>query len=128
MSGVALPASADNWPNWRGPRFDGSAGGTGYGDPLDREPESVAIDLDKGTITPETALRIYKVIWDPAQRRIDVEATAAARQAEFAARKQRGRPYDAFEQEWSRLKPPEAILEHYGTWPDARPNRVLMRA
>ena len=26
----ALPASADNWPNWRGPAVDGVAAGTGY--------------------------------------------------------------------------------------------------
>ncbi len=27
---AALPASADNWPNWRGPAVDGVAAGTGY--------------------------------------------------------------------------------------------------
>ncbi|MDA7922334.1 PQQ-like beta-propeller repeat protein [Verrucomicrobiales bacterium] len=27
---TATAALADNWPNWRGARFDGSAGGTGY--------------------------------------------------------------------------------------------------
>lgn len=108
--------------------FGFSAGGTGYGDPLDRDPDSVALDLDKGTVTAETALRIYKVIWDQTSRRVDKAATEAARQDEFAARKKRGKSYAEFEQEWSKLKPSDAILEYYGTWPDAKPNKVLMRA
>jgi hypothetical protein len=40
----------------------------------------------------------------------------------------RGKSYEAFEAEWSQKKPPEAILEYYGTWPDAKPNKVWMRA
>ena len=108
--------------------FGFSAGGTGYGDPLDREPESVGIDLDKGTVTPASARHIYKVIWDEEARQIDFSATAEAREAELAARKKRGRPYHEFESEWLKKKPPEEILEYYGTWPDAKPNKVLMRA
>ena len=108
--------------------FGFSAGGTGYGDPLDRDPESVAADLDKGTVTAETAQRIYKVVWDESTRRVDKAATEAARKAEFAARKQRGKPFEAFNAEWSKKKPPEEILEYYGTWPDAKPNKVWMRA
>jgi acetophenone carboxylase len=108
--------------------FGFSAGGTGYGDPLDREPESVAVDLAKGIVTAATAHNIYKVVWDEAGRRVDAEATAAARAAEFAARKQRGRPYAEFEKEWSLKKPPESILTYYGSWPDAKPTHVLMRA
>jgi acetophenone carboxylase len=108
--------------------FGFSAGGTGYGDPLDRDPDSVAADLDKGTITSETAKRIYKVVWDETTRRVDKAATEAARKEEFAARKKRGKPFDAFNAEWSRKKPPEEILEYYGTWPDAKPDKVWMRA
>ena len=108
--------------------FGFSAGGTGYGDPLDREPESVGIDLDKGTVTTASARHIYKVIWDEDARQIDFSATAEARKAELAARKKRGRPYQEFESEWLMKKPPEEILEYYGTWPDAKPNKVLMRA
>jgi acetophenone carboxylase len=108
--------------------FGFSAGGTGYGDPLDRDPESIVLDLEKGTVTPATAEHIYKVVWDPVSRRIDAAATAARRAEELAARKQRGRPYAEFEAEWLQKRPPEAILEYYGTWPDARPNKQFLRA
>jgi acetophenone carboxylase len=108
--------------------FGFSAGGTGYGDPLDRDPESVGADIEKGTVTRDTAQRIYKLVWDESGRRVDVVATEAARQAEFAARKKRGRPYGEFEKEWLQKRPPESILEYYGSWPDAKPNKVLMRA
>lgn len=108
--------------------FGFSAGGTGYGDPLDRDPDSVAVDLDKGIVTAETAKRIYKIVWDSEQRRVDAAATRSARDAEFEARKQRGKPFAEFEKEWSKKRPPEAILEYYGSWPDAKPNKVLMRA
>jgi len=30
LAALALPAAAENWPNWRGPNFDGSSPGTGY--------------------------------------------------------------------------------------------------
>lgn len=39
-----------------------TAGGGGYGDPLEREPEAVARDVRFGYITPETASKIYGVV------------------------------------------------------------------
>jgi acetophenone carboxylase len=108
--------------------FGFSAGGTGYGDPIDRDPESVVADIAKGTITAASARAIYKVVWDEATRRIDAAATKAARDAEMQARKRRGVPYAEFEQEWLKKRPPEHILTYYGSWPDAKPTQVLMRA
>ncbi len=108
--------------------FGFSAGGTGYGDPLDRDPDAVANDLDKGTVTPATARAIYKVVWDEATRRVDPEATKVLRDAELEARKKRGKPYAEFEEQWSKRKPPEEILGYYGSWPDAKPTQVLIRA
>ena len=68
------------------------------------------------------------MIWDETTRRVDRAATDAARKDELSARKKRGKPFDAFNAEWSKKKPPEEILEYYGTWPDAKPNKVWMRA
>ncbi|MEM2793909.1 MAG: hydantoinase B/oxoprolinase family protein, partial [Candidatus Methanomethylicia archaeon] len=39
-----------------------TAGGGGYGDPLERDPEQVLIDLENKYITPEQAIRDYGVV------------------------------------------------------------------
>lgn len=39
-----------------------SAGGGGYGDPLDREPERVLADVQSGIISPERAKEVYGVV------------------------------------------------------------------
>ena len=46
---------------------------------------------------------------------------------EYKARLARGKPYDVFEKEWLKKKPPEAILGFYGTWPDAKLVAPVMR-
>lgn len=56
-----------------------SAGGGGYGDPLDRPPEQVAADVAEGFVSPAAAQDIYGVAADPA-------ATPALRAALRAAR------------------------------------------
>ena len=56
-----------------------SAGGGGYGDPLDREPERVAADLSDGYISPAAARNLYGVVLTQMQR-VDVAATRAQRQ------------------------------------------------
>jgi N-methylhydantoinase B len=56
-----------------------SAGGGGYGDPLDREPERVAADLSDGYISPAAARNLYGVVFIQMQR-VDVAATRAQRQ------------------------------------------------
>lgn len=105
-----------------------SCGGTGYGDSIERDPRAVEVDLLKEVITLETALRIYKVVWDQATRKVDLEATAKLRAEEMKARKKRGRPYAEFEAEWLKQKPRDEILVYYGSWPDARVVTPLMRA
>lgn len=108
--------------------FAFSCGGTGYGDPLDRDAKSVEQDLVKGVISPQAAAHVYKVVWDETQRRVDIDATADLRSRELAARKARGRAYDAFEAEWLKQKPRDEILAYYGSWPDAKEVAPLLRA
>lgn len=105
-----------------------SCGGTGYGDVIERDPKAVEADLLKDVITPETARRIYKVAWDSAARRLDLDETARLRTEELAVRKQRGRPYAEFEAQWLKQKPRDEILTYYGSWPDARIVTPLLRA
>jgi acetophenone carboxylase len=108
--------------------FAFSCGGTGYGDPLDRDAKSVEQDLVKGVISPEAARHVYKVVWDAQQRRVDADETARLRSQELAARKARGRSYDAFEADWLKQKPRDEILAYYGSWPDAKEVAPLLRA
>jgi N-methylhydantoinase B len=59
-----LPAMADNIILSRGDVVRVStAGGGGWGDPLERKPELVAADVRKGYITPQAAERDYGVIF-----------------------------------------------------------------
>lgn len=108
--------------------FAFSCGGTGYGDPLDREPEAVGRDILKDVLSAQAAQHVYKVVWDESAQRVDEQGTAALRKQELAARKARGRPYDEFVQDWSQQKPRDEILTYYGSWPDAREVAPLLRA
>ncbi|WHZ10067.1 MAG: Acetophenone carboxylase subunit Apc4 [Burkholderiaceae bacterium] len=108
--------------------FAFSCGGTGYGDVLDRYPEAVEADLIKGVISEKAAKSVYKVVWDAAARRVDLDATAKLRGEELQARKRRGRPYAEFEAEWLKQKPRDEILTYYGSWPDAKVVTPLLRA
>lgn len=104
-----------------------SCGGTGYGDPMDRDPDAIANDVLKGIITPSIAEQVYKVVWKEDEQRLDRQASAEAVRDELAARLKRGKPYDEFVTEWEQQKPPEEILEFYGSWPDARVVTPIMR-
>jgi N-methylhydantoinase B len=64
-----------------------AAGGGGFGDPLDREPERVANDVANGWVTQEHAREMYGVIMDTG--RVDADATIARRDAVRGTRKQR---------------------------------------
>lgn len=108
--------------------FAFSCGGTGYGDPLDRDPGSVEADLVKGVLSVASAEKVYKVVWNEATRRVDHERTARLRADELDARRRRGRPYAEFEAEWSAQKPDDSILAYYGSWPDAKEVAPLLRA
>ena len=56
-----------------------SMGGGGYGDPLDREPERVARDVERSLVSVEWAARSWGVVLDDAGR-VDPAATAAKRE------------------------------------------------
>ncbi len=54
--------------------------GGGYGDPLTRDPDTVAIDVARDVVSAEAAREIYGVVLAP-DGRLDAAATTAARQA-----------------------------------------------
>lgn len=58
-----------------------SAGGGGYGSPLERDPEVVAEDVKKGYISIEGAEKEYGTVIDPDSLEPDVSATAKLRMA-----------------------------------------------
>ncbi|MDP6706155.1 MAG: hydantoinase B/oxoprolinase family protein [Alphaproteobacteria bacterium] len=67
-----------------------SAGGGGYGDPIERDPEMVRADVEAGYVSPERAATSYGVEFEAAGS-VDQAATAARRQAIRESR--RGIPY-----------------------------------
>jgi len=95
-----------------------AGGGAGYGDVLERDPEAVMRDLRNKRTTHEAARGMYRVVYDARTLRVDAEATVRARAQVRAERLRRGRPYAEFVREWSALRPPPAVLAHYGPWPD----------
>lgn len=107
--------------------FGFSGGGPGYGDPLERDPQSVMDDLKKNIISDWTARNIYKVAYDPERLKVDVENTQRLREEERKARLARGVPFDQFLEEWCKKSPPQEALLFYGTWPDARPTGPVFR-
>ncbi len=104
-----------------------STGGTGYGDPLDRTPESVARDVVKQLVSVEVARDIYGVVVDADTGRLDTDATASLRDEHLDRRRSRGVPYDEFVAEWDQRKPDESILTHFGAWPSGEVVEPLMR-
>jgi N-methylhydantoinase B/oxoprolinase/acetone carboxylase alpha subunit len=107
--------------------FGFSGGGPGYGDPLERDPESVLDDLRRNIISDWTAENIYCVKYDPQRRKLDPEKTRLARDAERRARLARGKPFTEFLREWSKQTPPKEILQWYGSWPDGNPTGPVFR-
>ena len=89
--------------------------GGGYGDVLERDPEAVVADVAAGYLSHEVARAIYLVVYDEQNLAVDTEATAAARDAERAARRRRGRPYAEFVADWVTAEPPPH-LPYYGSW------------
>jgi len=104
-----------------------ASGGSGYGDVLERDPSEVARDVREQRVSPRAAAEIYCVVLDPASGEADLEATAQRRKEARQERLSRGKPWAEFMAEWSKLKPPEDMLSCYGSWPDAKPVRPVMR-
>ena len=91
--------------------------GGGYGDPLERLPESVVKDAELGRITQHVAESIFAVRYDPKNFRLDVAGTQQARAEARQARLQRGKPFDEFCAEFVTTEPPKDLL-YYGSWGD----------
>jgi acetophenone carboxylase len=104
-----------------------SAGGAGYGDPLEADPEEVARDFAGGLISAWTMREIYKVAYDEAEQVVLAEETEQLRTDERAARAARDTDWATFEASWSQLSPPEDLLVWFGSWPDGVATAPVMR-
>jgi N-methylhydantoinase B/oxoprolinase/acetone carboxylase alpha subunit len=98
--------------------IDSAGGGGGYGDVLERAPESVMDDLRDQIISADVARDVYRVVFDEELLTVDVAATDAERRAARQDRLSRGKPFEAFVEEWSQLRPSEDKLTYYGSWPE----------
>jgi acetophenone carboxylase len=99
--------------------FGFATGGAGYGDPLDRDPEKVIQDIKDQIISDWSAENVYKIVYDKETLKVDQAATETTKIEERQGRIQRGKPFDAFNEEWLQQKVDDSILNFYGTWPDA---------
>jgi acetophenone carboxylase len=106
---------------------DLSDGGAGYGDVLERPPENVMEDLRREIISHWVAQNVYHVAYDPATLQVDYPKTEELRKLEFESRKTRGKKYEDFTKEWLKKRPPEEAIKHWGSWPDAKKVRDIMR-
>jgi N-methylhydantoinase B len=52
-----------------------AGGGGGYGDPRERDPEKVLIDVMNGLVSEESAMRDYGVVLDMTSKVVNVKAT-----------------------------------------------------
>jgi len=98
----------------------GTAGGGGYGDPIERDPSLVMQDLEDGIISHRVARDVYRVAYNEESLLVDEEKTRMLREQERLDRKTRGVRFEVFEKEWLQLKPDDEILEFYGDWPETR--------
>ena len=73
MQGYAVPPKAEVVVR--------TGGGGGWGNPMNRDPDSVAADVSEGYVSPEAAERDYGVVLDAESLAVDGEATAALRRA-----------------------------------------------
>lgn len=60
-----------------------SAGGGGYGNPLERAPEMVERDMIEGYVSVERAKEDYGVVIDPKTFKVDMEATKKLRERQY---------------------------------------------
>jgi acetophenone carboxylase len=107
--------------------FAFSAGGAGYGDPLEADPELVARDYRDGLISEWSLREIYRVAYDAGEEQVLLAETEELRHGERAARRHRDRSWDEFVAAWERLSPPAELLAWFGTWPDGVATTPLMR-
>ena len=72
--------------------IDYVAGGGGFGDPLERDPEAVRRDLGLGWLTQESAEQLYGVILDQTTQRVDLQGTEERRKTIRERRLKEGKP------------------------------------
>src|SRR5262249_25457633 len=107
--------------------FAFSAGGAGYGDPLEADPEDVAADFRDGLISEWSLGEIYHVVYDAVDHVVLASETSEARDAERAARRSLDRSWGEFAGVWDRLPPPPELLTWFGSWPEGVAAAPLMR-
>ncbi len=88
---TVLPGKSDSIPVRKGDILRVlSPGGGGWGDPLNRDPEAVLLDVRRGLVSVESASDDYGVLFLPTdddyERQLDAEATEAQRDAIRAER------------------------------------------
>jgi N-methylhydantoinase B len=71
--------------------FDGAHGGGGMGDPLDREPERVLMDVKNRCHSVEMARKVYGVVIDARTLKVNEKATKRQREKIIEDRKRRGK-------------------------------------
>ena len=74
----------DVFSTWQG-------GGGGYGDPLERDPERVRVDVQNGYVSRDAAERDYGMVFDQ-RGNVDADATAGRRRLSLEATAKRGSP------------------------------------
>ncbi len=89
--------------------------GGGYGDVLERDPQSVIQDIEERLITPEWARKLYYVVFDEETLIVDEEATIKLRADYREQRKKQGVPYAEFVKKHVKSEPPKDI-PFYGSW------------
>jgi len=89
--------------------------GGGYGDPLERDPTYVIMDIEEGLITPDVAKMLYKVEFNEETLVVDMAATEKLRADYRETRKKQGVPYAEFVKSHVKDTPPENI-PFYGSW------------
>jgi len=115
-----LTANGDLWSVSNG-------GGGGYGDVLERDPEMVMDDVRNEIISHRTAEKVYQVAYNHETLEVDYDRTNELRQKEREDRKARGLSWVEFEKEWSQLRPTEEAMDFYGSWPDGKKTREIIR-
>lgn len=101
-------------------------GGCGYGDALEREPQSVVDDVRYGFLTDWSARNIYKVAYNPENWIANLAETQELRRLEREDRIRRGTSFAEFESKWLEKRPASDLM-YYGSWPNAEPNRPIIR-
>lgn len=92
-------------------------GGAGYGDVLERAPESILKDIREGLVAHWAARNVYKIVYDEKTLRLDPEATESLRKEARLERLRRGKPFSEFEAEWMKMRPSEQAVKYYGAYP-----------